>query len=70
MRISLTGKHYAHTGVYGLFVYDKCEGDKREIFPIQIDGQKDKESPCYQMEESMEMKFTFHRAGGRDEEGN
>ena len=33
-----------------------------ETFPIQIDGQKDPNNPCYQMTQDMELKFTFHRA--------
>ena len=46
--------------MYGLFAYNEVAGN--EIFPIQIDGQKDLNQPCYEMTQCMELKFTFHPA--------
>ena len=54
-----TGQHYAHTGVYGLFSYNH-ESPRQETFPIQIAGQKDPSSPCYQMTNKMDLVFVFH----------
>ena len=41
-----------------MFAYN--EGS--ETFPIQIEGQKDPNLPCYEMTQDMELKFTFHPA--------
>ena len=53
------GQHYAHTGVYGLFSYAHEAITGMETFPIQIEGQKDPFSPCYEMG-SKELVFVFH----------
>ena len=45
-----------------MFEYNVIEGAGTETFPIQIDGQKDPNNPCYQMTRDMELKFTFHPA--------
>ena len=45
-----------------MFAYNVIEGACTETFPIQIDGQKDPNNPCYQMTRDMELKFTFHPA--------
>ena len=45
-----------------MFAYNVIEGAGTETFPIQIDGQKDPNNPCYQMTRDMELKFTFHPA--------
>ena len=45
-----------------MFAYNVIEGACTETFPIQIDGQKDPNNPCYQMTQDMELKFTFHPA--------
>jgi len=55
----LKGQHYAHTGVYGLFSYNH-ESPGQETFPIQIEGQKDPSTPCYQMTNKMDLVFVFH----------
>jgi len=55
----LKGQHYAHTGVYGLFSYQH-ESAGEETFPIQIQGQVDVKTPCYQMNNKMDLVFIFH----------
>ena len=45
-----------------MFAYNVIEGACTETFPIQIDGQKDPNNPCYQMTQDMELKFIFHPA--------
>ena len=51
----IEGRHFSHLGVYGLFNYHAHD----EKFPIEIEGQTDKTMPCYQMNEDMELVFTF-----------
>ena len=45
--------------MYGLFSY-ALETEGKETFPIQIEGQEDPQSPCYQMTESLDLVFIFH----------
>jgi len=40
-----------------MFDYDKCNLK----FPIEIEGQKEGDMPCYKMTEDMELRFTFMR---------
>ena len=51
----IEGRHFSHLGVYGLFNYNAYD----EKFPIEVQGQREKTRPCYDMTEDMDLIFTF-----------